>query len=180
MAEVILLCHNKYYLPLLPRKRNLAWLGWVIRPNSNSQERTLSLTIHYSRQILQKFIWNVFLNGRNLDTSPQIASKKIRKGVVWDEVETSKELSALCLRIWWFPCVFLEECIHLHTSTYRHTYISPHVFQETYTVLMSWNNVCWQQSHSEVGSTCFVNSKKTKKNKGWHKFVRKKPELERI
>lgn len=127
MAEVILLCHNKYCLPLLPRKGNLAWLGWVIRPNSNSEERTLSLAIHYLRQILQKFIWNVFWNGRNLNMSPQIASKKIRKGVVWDEVETSKELSALWLRIWGLMistmCFWrsVHACTHQYTDT--HTYI---------------------------------------------------------
>lgn len=39
MAEVILLCPNEYYLSLLPRKGNMAWLVWVTHPNSSSEKK---------------------------------------------------------------------------------------------------------------------------------------------
>lgn len=48
MAEVILLCHDECCLSLLPRKGNMAWLGWVTHPNSSSEEKNPFLPTHYS------------------------------------------------------------------------------------------------------------------------------------
>lgn len=132
MAEVTLLCHNKYYLSLLPGKGNLAWLDWVMHPNSNSEERT-PLATHYSMGKSYKSSFEIYFEMREIWTHLLcLYLKKIRKGVVWDEVETSKEFPALWLRSWGLmvSTVCFWRCVctytHQHTDTHVRTHFRRH------------------------------------------------------